>query len=51
MPWMDQQSDIEGYAYFMDAAGILINGATGGLSGTGAVFNSFTNLTAQMNLY
>lgn len=51
MPWMDQQSDITHYAYFMDSAGILINSNGVGLSGTGAVYNSFVNSTAQANLY
>ena len=51
MPWMDQQSDIHRYAYFMDAAGILIDSSGSGLSGTGTVFNSFVNNTVQGNLY
>lgn len=51
MPWMDQQADIARYAYFMDSAGILINSAGTGLSGTGAVFNSFVNSTVQQDLF
>ncbi|KAL1297602.1 hypothetical protein AAFC00_006164 [Neodothiora populina] len=51
MPWMDQQSDIARYAYFMDSKGILISSDGTSLSGTGAVFNSFFNGTKQKNLY
>ena len=51
LPWLDQQVDIERYAYFMDAAGILIQSDGTGLSGTGVVFNSFSNSTIQPNLY
>ena len=51
MPWMDQQDDILGYAYFMDEAGVLINSDGTGISGTGAVFNSYTNTTVQQGLY
>lgn len=51
MPWMDQQDDILGYAYFMDEAGVLINSGGTGISGTGAVFNSYTNSTVQPDLY
>lgn len=50
MPWMDQQSDIDRYAYFMDAPGILIDNAGTGLSGNGIVYNNFTNATTQPNL-
>ncbi|CAD0114138.1 unnamed protein product [Aureobasidium uvarum] len=51
MPWMDQQPDVARYAYFMDAPGILINSAGNAISGTGIVYNSFTNNTRQLNAY
>ncbi|CAD0084960.1 unnamed protein product [Aureobasidium vineae] len=51
MPWMDQQPDVARYAYFMDAPGILINSAGNAISGTGIVYNSFTNNTRQPNAY
>jgi hypothetical protein len=51
MPWMDQQPDVARYAYFMDSPGILINSAGNAISGTGMVYNSFTNSTAQPNLF
>ncbi|KAI5270942.1 hypothetical protein E4T47_05653 [Aureobasidium subglaciale] len=47
MPWLDQQQDVARYAYFMDAPGILINSAGNAISGTGNVYNSFTNSTRQ----
>ncbi|KAI5247464.1 hypothetical protein E4T43_01995 [Aureobasidium subglaciale] len=51
MPWLDQQQDVARYAYFMDAPGILINSAGNAISGTGIVYNSFTNSTRQPNAY
>ncbi|CAD0015844.1 unnamed protein product [Aureobasidium pullulans] len=51
MPWMDQQPDVARYAYFMDSPGILINSAGNAISGTGMVYNSFTNSTTQPNLF
>lgn len=51
MPWLDQQPDVARYAYFMDAPGILINTAGNAISGTGIVYNSFTNSTLQPNAY
>ncbi|KAK6003611.1 hypothetical protein QM012_009382 [Aureobasidium pullulans] len=51
MPWLDQQPDVARYAYFMDAPGILIDNAGDGISGTGIVYNNFTNSTLQPNLY
>lgn len=51
MSWMDQQADIHRYAYFMDAAGILISSDGSGFSGAGAVFNSYVNSTVQPNLF
>jgi hypothetical protein len=51
MPWLDQQPDVARYAYFMDAPGILIDSAGDGISGTGIVYNSFTNATLQPNAY
>ncbi|KAI4856182.1 hypothetical protein E4T45_02364 [Aureobasidium sp. EXF-8846] len=51
MPWLDQQPDVARYAYFMDAPGILINSAGNAISGTGIVYNSFTNNTLQGNAY
>jgi hypothetical protein len=51
MPWLDQQPDVARYAYFMDAPGILIDTAGDGISGTGIVYNSFTNSTLQPNAY
>ncbi|KAG9850381.1 glycoside hydrolase family 128 protein, partial [Aureobasidium melanogenum] len=51
MPWLDQQPDVARYAYFMDASGILIDSAGDGISGTGIVYNNFTNSTLQPNLY
>ncbi|KAG9656129.1 glycoside hydrolase family 128 protein, partial [Aureobasidium melanogenum] len=51
MPWLDQQPDVARYAYFMDAPGILIDSAGDGISGTGMVYNNFTNSTLQPNLY
>ena len=51
MPWLDQQPDVARYAYFMDAPGILINSAGNGISGTGMVYDNFTNSTHQPNLY
>jgi len=47
MSWMDQQSDIARYAYFMDAPGIMINSNGKGMSGTGVVYNSYKNATKQ----
>lgn len=51
MPWLDQQEDVARYAYFMDAPGILINSAGDAISGTGVVYNSFTNSTEQPDLF
>ncbi|KAG9602597.1 glycoside hydrolase family 128 protein, partial [Aureobasidium melanogenum] len=51
MPWLDQQPDVARYAYFMDTPGILIDSAGDGISGTGMVYNNFTNSTLQPNLY
>jgi hypothetical protein len=51
MPWLDQQPDVARYAYFMDAPGILIDTAGDAISGTGIVYNSFTNNTLQGNAY
>lgn len=51
MPWMDQQPDVARYAYFMAAPGILINSAGTDLSGTGIVYNNFTNATVQPDLF
>lgn len=42
MPWLDQQSDIARYAYFMDAPGLLINDAGTALSNNGIVYNNYT---------
>lgn len=50
MPWMDQQTDVGRYAYFMDAPGILISGDGSGLSGNGIVYNSYVNASMQPNL-
>lgn len=47
---MDQQSDIGRYAYFMDAAGLLLDDAGDGLSGSGMVFNTYINATTQPDL-
>lgn len=47
MPWMDQQSDIHRYAYFMDEAGALINSNGKGMSTVGKIYNSFYNNTKQ----
>lgn len=47
MPWMDQQSDVARYAYFMDAPGILIDAAGDAMSAVGSVYNSFVNATTQ----
>lgn len=51
MPWLDQQADVHRYSYFMASDGILLSSDGSGMSGTGAVFNSFTNTTVQANLY
>lgn len=40
LPWMDSQSYIQRYAYFMDANGFMINSTTGGLSNTGKIYNT-----------
>jgi len=40
---MDAQPDIARYAYFMDAPGILLDGAGDALSGSGVVFSNYTN--------
>lgn len=47
MPWMDQQGDVARYAYFMDAPGILIDDAGDAISGTGIVYDNFTNNAVQ----
>ncbi|KAF2091302.1 glycoside hydrolase family 128 protein, partial [Saccharata proteae CBS 121410] len=39
--WLDGQSYVERYAYFMDAQGYLIN-STGGLSTQGGIYNTYT---------
>lgn len=47
MPWLDQQAYVHRYAYFYDAAGILLNSNASGLSGTGIVYNNYTNSSTQ----
>ncbi|GAB7355253.1 hypothetical protein MBLNU459_g5800t1 [Dothideomycetes sp. NU459] len=47
MPWLDQQPDVHRYAYFYDAPGILLTSDGSALSGTGMVYNNFTNSTTQ----
>ncbi|THV65370.1 hypothetical protein D6C91_01499 [Aureobasidium pullulans] len=42
MVWMDNQDDIQGYAYFMDTPGSLINSAGTALSDTGVLYNNYT---------
>ncbi|KAG9571273.1 glycoside hydrolase family 128 protein, partial [Aureobasidium melanogenum] len=42
MGWMDDQDDIKGYAYFMDAPGFLINSAGTSLSDIGVLYNNYT---------
>ena len=40
MDWMDRQSDIMGYAYFMDAAGLLMDGAGRDRTALGDVYQN-----------
>ncbi|GAB7355696.1 hypothetical protein MBLNU459_g6399t1 [Dothideomycetes sp. NU459] len=47
MPWLDQQSQIARYAYFMDAPGILIDATGHGLNANGAVYNNYTTSAKQ----
>lgn len=48
MSWMDQQSDIARYAFFMDQAGGLMNAAGTNISAAGNIYNTYTNTTAQV---
>jgi hypothetical protein len=43
MPWMDQQSWIERYAYFGVFETYLINGAGDGLSNVGKTYATYTS--------
>jgi hypothetical protein len=40
LPWLDSQSYVERYAYFMDGEGALVNSAGTGLSAIGNSYNS-----------
>ncbi|KAG9605604.1 glycoside hydrolase family 128 protein, partial [Aureobasidium melanogenum] len=47
MGWMDDQDDIKGYAYFMDAPGYLINSAGTSMSDIGVLYNNYTAAVAS----
>lgn len=47
MGWMDDQADIKGYAYFMDAPGFLINSAGTSMSDIGVLYNNYTAVVAS----
>ena len=40
LPWLDAQTYVERYAYFMDGEGLLVNSAGTGLSSIGSAYNS-----------
>ncbi|WVQ96195.1 hypothetical protein IAU59_003298 [Kwoniella sp. CBS 9459] len=43
LPWLDQQSDVHRYAYFMNTVGMLINNDGKTLSDTGVIYNNYTD--------
>lgn len=47
MPWMDEQSDVHRYAYFMDTNNMLMNSAGTGMSDTGAIYNNYTEVSSS----
>ncbi|KAH0345830.1 glycoside hydrolase family 128 protein, partial [Aureobasidium melanogenum] len=47
MGWMDDQDDIKGYAYFMDAPGFLIDGTGTSMSDIGTLYNNYTAAVAS----
>ncbi|KAI4745822.1 hypothetical protein E4T50_03821 [Aureobasidium sp. EXF-12298] len=46
MDWMDSQSYVQRYAYFMDTTGMLMNSDGSGMSDTGAMYNSYPEVSA-----
>ncbi|OCF37063.1 hypothetical protein I316_00968 [Kwoniella heveanensis BCC8398] len=48
LPWLDQQSDVHRYAYFMDTVGMLIDSDGKTLSDTGVIYNNYTDATAPV---
>lgn len=49
MGWMDDQDDIKGYAYFMDAPGYLMNNAGTSMSNIGLLYNNYTAAAASVS--
>ncbi|GAB7349060.1 hypothetical protein MBLNU459_g8022t1 [Dothideomycetes sp. NU459] len=45
MAWMDTQSDVHRYAYFMDTPGMLITQDGSAMSDVGILYNNYTNIT------
>ena len=46
MSWLDAQSDVHGYAYFMNAANILVN-SDNSLNTAGKLFNSYPHVATS----
>lgn len=50
MAWADAQPDIAGYAYFMDATGLLMNSNGTAASPLGVLYDSYANTTVKGGL-
>lgn len=46
MDWMDAQPYVQRYAYFMDTTNMLMNSDGSGMSDTGAMYNSYPEVSA-----